>query len=243
MVGFGKPFPRFLRRGIYFVLPQMRKGKCRPDTSCEACGNDLQGIFHPHRPKTCGLAWWSLYLGLASIILSILTAIPAIICGHIALSRIKKSQDSLTGRGMAIAGTILGYIFIFFVIFAIPAFLRVRELVRIAVCLDNLHDIGCACNQYAAYNGGMFPDKLSRLYPRYIVRKEQFLCPSDNERLTRDLSTPEGIDRNTSYIYIPGLKGEDGPDQIMAFDKPENHQHKGRCVMHIDASVNWEWLK
>lgn len=39
----------------------------------------------------------------------ILTGIPAIICGHIALSRISKNPD-LGGKGLAIAGLVIGYI-------------------------------------------------------------------------------------------------------------------------------------
>ena len=61
------------------------------------------------QPQTCALAIWSLVLGLAVFLCYILAAVPAIICGHIALSKIKKSSGRLKGRGMAIAGTVLGY--------------------------------------------------------------------------------------------------------------------------------------
>ena len=51
-------------------------------------------------------------LGIASfaLCLSFLTGIPAIILGHISLSRIKKSMGRLKGEGMALTGLILGYI-------------------------------------------------------------------------------------------------------------------------------------
>lgn len=59
--------------------------------------------------KNPGLALASLILGLASLVLfGPLTAIPAIICGHIALIRLKKERAK-NGRGMAIAGLFIGY--------------------------------------------------------------------------------------------------------------------------------------
>jgi len=56
------------------------------------------------------LAIWSLILGILAIIsCGPITGIPAIICGHMARSRIKMAPDTLTGNGMAMAGLIMGY--------------------------------------------------------------------------------------------------------------------------------------
>lgn len=61
------------------------------------------------KQETSALAIISLIFGVLTFIcLGFLGAIPAIICGHIALSKIKRS-DSLSGRGLAMSGTILGY--------------------------------------------------------------------------------------------------------------------------------------
>ena len=43
-------------------------------------------------------------------------AVASLICGHMALSEIKKSGNILQGRGMAIAGLILGYLEIAFMV-------------------------------------------------------------------------------------------------------------------------------
>jgi eukaryotic-like serine/threonine-protein kinase len=45
-----------------------------------------------------------------SIIVLPVSSIPAIICGHIAISRIKKQSDILRGKRLAIAGLVLGYL-------------------------------------------------------------------------------------------------------------------------------------
>ena len=62
------------------------------------------------KPKTSGLAIASLIFGVIIIPFTILTGIPAIIMGHIAMSKIKKSQGAIGGRGLALAGTVLGYL-------------------------------------------------------------------------------------------------------------------------------------
>jgi hypothetical protein len=50
-----------------------------------------------------------------------LGSILAVIFGHIALSQIKRSMGALTGRGMAIAGLVLGYVGIALLVASIAA--------------------------------------------------------------------------------------------------------------------------
>jgi len=57
------------------------------------------------------LAVWALILGIASLALCCLPlAIPAIICGHLARSRIGPAPAKDSGSGMAMAGLIMGYV-------------------------------------------------------------------------------------------------------------------------------------
>lgn len=63
------------------------------------------------KPRTETLAVLSFVLGIMSVLGgNILTGIPAVICGHVARSRIKKQPMLLTGSGLAFAGLITGYI-------------------------------------------------------------------------------------------------------------------------------------
>ncbi len=67
--------------------------------------------------RTCGLAVASLVFALA---LGPFGLIPAVICGHLALRKIEKNV-SLRGRGLALAGLIVGYsIFGLTIVLAIP---------------------------------------------------------------------------------------------------------------------------
>ena len=56
--------------------------------------------------QTCGLATASLILGICSFVCLFFCSIPAIITGHMARSRIRKSTAALAGDGMALAGLI-----------------------------------------------------------------------------------------------------------------------------------------
>jgi hypothetical protein len=60
--------------------------------------------------KKNGLAIASLILGILSLMFYIFTAIPGIITGHMARSRVNKNPDEYSGKGMALAGLIFSYI-------------------------------------------------------------------------------------------------------------------------------------
>jgi len=113
------------------------------------------------QPKTPALAIWSLVLGILSLMcFSIFAAIPAVICGHIAWSRIKRSGGVLVGDGLAIAGLIIGYIGIAFAVLmiplmvaiAIPNFVKAREAAQMNACINNLRQIDAAKQEWALEN-------------------------------------------------------------------------------------------
>jgi hypothetical protein len=59
--------------------------------------------------QPCGLATASLILGICSFVFLFVGSIAAIITGHIARGRIRNSNATLTGDGLAQAGLIMGY--------------------------------------------------------------------------------------------------------------------------------------
>ena len=66
----------------------------------------------PEAPSS-GLAIASMVCGIVGYLTCYFVAIlgiPAVICGHMALSQIKNSPVPMGGRGMAIAGLVLGYL-------------------------------------------------------------------------------------------------------------------------------------
>ena len=112
--------------------------------------------------KTVGQAIASLVCGiLAFIMFGLLTAIPAVICGHIAKSKIKADPENLKGDGQALAGIIMGYVTIgisvlmipLMAAIAIPSFVKARDLSMEKSCVNNCRIIESAKEQYALEQG------------------------------------------------------------------------------------------
>jgi len=80
--------------------------------------------------RTSGLAIASLILSLTGTI----GCVPAVICGHMALRRIRE-QATVKGRGLALAGTIVGYVGLGLSIAVIVMFLSFRSLTSEIVIL------------------------------------------------------------------------------------------------------------
>jgi competence protein ComGC len=139
-------------------------------------------------PKTSGLAIWSLVLGILSLTcFSIFSAIPGVICGHSALSRIKRSAGALEGKGLAIGGLITGYLGIacslliipLMLAIAIPNFVKARQTSQTRACIGNLNQIEDAKKAWALQNGKQPTDvpTLTELFPNAQPPK----CPADGQ--------------------------------------------------------------
>ena len=101
-------------------------------------------------PRSSALAIASLVLGIAgtAFCLGPLGGIPGVICGHLALSRIKRSGGALTGVGLATAGLITGYISFLWVVvlgllvaIAVPNVIKARNAAQRTACIANLQTI------------------------------------------------------------------------------------------------------
>ena len=66
----------------------------------------------PAAAPTNGLAIASLVLGCAGLACCGVTSLPAVICGHIALGQLNRAGGAQAGRGLAIAGLVLGYLMV-----------------------------------------------------------------------------------------------------------------------------------
>lgn len=178
----------------------------------------------------------SLILGILSFVTCGLTAIPAIICGHIALSKIGKAAGALGGRGMAIAGLIMGYLLIALVVLvfvvaipagmALPAFAQVQNRAQETKTTADLKIVGMACKLYALDHDGKFPKTLEELVPKYL---------SDETVLT-GLKDPTGRAGGLEYF---GGSESDPKDKILAATTPRKPGQR-RLILHADNSVTTE---
>lgn len=70
------------------------------------------GYGGPVRPTTNGFAVASLVLGIAGFAICLIGAILALVFGYKARREIDASNGTQTGRGMAVAGIVLGWVWV-----------------------------------------------------------------------------------------------------------------------------------
>lgn len=191
------------------------------------------------RRRVSGFAVAALILGFLGVLpWTFFAAVPAVICGHLALARIHRSGNAARGRIPAVAGLALGYVMTAFWALELPALLtagQVRENARRVACANNMKGIGLACHLYAADHGGAFPDAWPPLYPDCLSALPCWVCPS-----TR--TTPgdeDSIDAWADYVLIPGHTENDTPDDVLAYCRPGNHGKDGTMVLFVDGDVEW----
>ena len=176
-------------------------------------------------PQNSGLAITSLVLGCLGFLTCGLTAIPAVICGHIALSQIGKSAGRLTGGGLAIGGLVTGYLMVLALPIlagiALPVFGEVKDRGNLTKTLSNAKQIGIACKIYATDNDGKFPAKLEDLVPDYLPDASILAC---------QYPFPA---KPTAYEYFGGTEKDDAKKILLASPAVEG---KGRVFIYVDGS-------
>ncbi len=118
--------------------------------------------------QTQGLAVTSLILGILSMLGCVFfTAIPAVICGHIARSRALSSPERYGGAGLALGGLITGYIGLAFSLLVLPAAMllpalgKAKERAQSINCVNNMKQIGLSFRQWSVDNKDLFPWQVS----------------------------------------------------------------------------------
>jgi len=149
-------------------------------------------------PRTSALAITALVLGCAAVVLGPITGIPAVILGVVAIVKTRRSGGRLIGKGMAVAGLVVGLVFsalfaLFIGAVTLPAVRRARQYARLAVCSDNLRQVGIALTDYAIEHDDRLPPGDRNTFA-YLAR---YLGESN--------ATPEGGDvfRCSAHDWLP----------------------------------------
>ncbi len=81
----------------------------------------------PQKKEESSLAIASVICGGLSLFFGLFTAIPAVICGHMALSDYKRNPGKYdsSAKSMSVAGIVLGYVFIGITVLMILAFVMI----------------------------------------------------------------------------------------------------------------------
>ena len=170
---------------------------------------------------------------IVSLVLSLLIFIPltglvGLILGIIALVKIAKNKEELTGKGLAIAGTIIGGIraillpfFIIAIFSTMPIIYQARNAALETQETSNLRQCGIALYHFAKDNDGNLPEELSELIEKDYLAKDDI-----SEEFINNI---EGI-----YIYhTPGANlYELNSDDILV----ENHKYN--IFLYVDGHTD-----
>jgi type II secretory pathway pseudopilin PulG len=152
-----------------------------------------------------GTAIASLICGILSLVLACLTGIPAIVLGVLAIKKIGKSNGALGGRGMAIAGLVLGSVgtmitgIAILAGLAVPSFNAVKEKGRMMQAATNARMIVIAMKTYAGDHAGQYPDAEKSDIPQTSNDAFRFLFKAgliEDERLFTAPNSPYQGDNN-----------------------------------------------
>ena len=239
--------------------------KCRTENpndakSCWFCSSVLPSTSttqpqQAQQAKTSGLAITSLVLGILSLFTCLVTAIPAIILGIVALVKIGKRREQLKGMGLAIAGICVPVVAIplvaLMMAITLPALTRTRTIAFRMVCAQNLSALGKAMLIYANDYNDMYPtpSKWCDLLVEYQnVSKQTFACPAAlmkyrsvdqcnhamNENVEK-LGTNAPPDMVLLFESGPGWNQAGGPEILTT----DNHQREGCNVLFVDGHVEF----
>lgn len=186
--------------------------------------------------QTNGLAIAGLICSIAGFFTCGLGSIAGIICSILGL---RKSNKTGTGRGMAIAGIIIGGIWLLLVpSILLPSLARAREKANQIKCAHNLRSIGQSAMLYAQDNlrlGGPYGPGFDRLVQTQAISTQVFQCPSDSSAGTGQLTGGP-----CSYIWLgQNLKMSSNPQCVLAYEPLSNHGREGSNLLFADGHVEF----
>lgn len=165
--------------------------------------------------RTSALAIWSLVLGILAIFTAGLTGIPAVICGHLSLGRIKRSAGTQTGGGLAIAGLITGYFgfliigVAFFAGLTAPLVIRQRKKANQAEAVNNARSFGLALYEFKT-EYGRFPDETTAAAVADATNTPKISGNSANDRFRQLIRAGITQAETPFYARVPGTHKPDG---------------------------------
>lgn len=193
-------------------------------------------------------------MAIASLVCGLLFCLPicgilAIIFGIVGLAKTKDPR--VGGKGMSIAGLILGIFGILFsgLIFAFvltsPAVHRAREAANRAVCAAHMQTIGSALIQYANANSNAYPPNLNVLVQQGLITRMDLECPSTgtlgNPGSPFILTATGPMPATGVLVYEPVADHVDGANMLFGdgsvqFISPASHAQK--IINDLQNGVN-----
>ncbi len=253
----------------YAVAPEQAAAMAGRSFPCTRCGQSFElsaggaAFAQPTQPvsyasgaeaKPNPLAIASLICG-CFLCVPVLPGIASIVCGAIGL---RKTRDpAVTGKGLAIAGLVLGalnllgwgaYIALVSAIM-LPSLGRARQTANQVKCASNMRQIGMAILLYSNENGGAYPNSLDQLLLTQDVTSEIFVCPSSGDTKATG-ANPQAVaadmasGKHLSYVYVgKGMTDNtvlsDAQFVVVAYEPLTNHTNAGTNMLYADGHVDF----
>ena len=201
----------------------------------------------PTQPvRTNGLAIASLVLGICGIISCGLTAVIGLILGIVSMKQVRKSNGTMGGGGIGLAGTIVSAVFIVFAIpmgaaLFLPALAAAKQRAMTIQCLNNVRQLSQAARLYAENHEEHFPaatnwcDALKEYVGNNTV---VYKCPAANSSGGCDYaynSQVAGLDiKNVNPLTVLFFESKEGWNlsggQEILLSQP---RHRGRGRLRV----------
>ncbi|HEV2296155.1 MAG TPA: DUF4190 domain-containing protein [Tepidisphaeraceae bacterium] len=256
----------------YAVSPEQAAAMAGREFACTNCGRPFTlsaggaayvspPTQHAHVTYASAADVKSNPLAIASLICGCLLCVPfapgiaSIVTGAIGL---RKTRDpAVTGKGMAIAGLVLGVVNLlgwaayFALIAAIlfPSLGRSRETANRVKCASNMRQIGLAVMLYSNEHAGAYPDTIEKLLLTQDITGEVFVCPSTNHTKATGNTAQEIVDDmaaggHLSYVYVgKGMTNSIPMDvaqvTVVAYEPLSNHNSAGANMLFADGHVEF----
>jgi competence protein ComGC len=184
----------------------------------------------PWQQRPDGLATASMVLGIVGLVtcLAPFLAIPAIVCGMIALGRISASRGALGGRSRAITGLVTGCIGLTFIpvlvlaAMLLPALNKAKEKAMMSNCFGNIKQIELACTMYAEDNQNQLPPDLATLEKNGAIPHGYLVCPADRDAKAK---------QESSYLYFGKGFKLDEMDATTILIAEKSRSHGPNCLI------------
>jgi prepilin-type processing-associated H-X9-DG protein len=188
------------------------------------------------------MAVTSLVLGISGFCCPVLTALPGLILGIVAMNKIKASNGRLGGHGLALAGTITSGVALLFSIVLIgfyaalflPALAKAKTKAQSINCMNNMKQLALGALLYSTDNNDAFPmatNWCDAIYPQ-VVAPKVFQCPGDASQA------------RCGYAYNAALSGmasgDIAPDTVVFFESDAGWNGSGGKELLITQSRHYK---
>jgi prepilin-type processing-associated H-X9-DG protein len=224
--------------------------------NCQQCRSCGQSMMHANdqnpaaMKETCGYAIAALVLGILSPFSCMLTGLPAIIFGIIALVKINQASGRMKGNGLAIAGICLPVVLLPTIAIMMgtlmPALARTRQLAHRMTCGTHLSGLGKAMLIYV----NDYEDKFPTASNWCDLLMEEAEVPS---AFFQCMGAEEGQCHFAMNEAVTELGTNAPPDMVLLFEThsgwnqvggsgiltTDHHQGDGCNVLFVDSHVKY----